>query len=1522
MKNVKFKKNKNWIFVSSFILAFIIIFTVAYRSYASTKEYFLGDMNGDNKITISDELLLLRHIYSVKTETNENWKLKGDAIVNADINEDKKIDMSDLLCIKRYILAQKDTNVAEKHTEWAGLCKKIIKDSEIIKSYTLAIKPGNQTYTKETKTAITVTAPEENYVVSFNGNGGISPESVKSVKNFSNWTLSGEGMIENKEASPTTYIFGEGDATLTANYDKKGNEIILPNAQREGYAVEGWYDTSELKNKVGNVGDTYSPTQDITLYAKWEYRKIEPISIKLNKTNLVLDVSDNKTERLTAQITPANSNYNTKLKWTSSNPDVVNVTEAGELTGIANGTANIIVQTENGKSVTCNVTVQTSPTGVILDVTEKTIDLSGNKTFTIKPKIIPSTANVNKKIQIKSSNTDVATISTNGEVTGKANGTTDITFRTENGRFATCKVNVVTSPTNIILDKTAININSEESTMQTLTATILPVTSSINTNLIWTSSNTKIATVSNNGEVRGIATGTAVITVETENGKKASCEVNVKIDKTDPVDPVEPIKITLNKTSATIDLAESNTEKIIATTNSLESLTWSSSNINVATVSDDGLVTAKANGETTIMVSDKTGVSATCNVTVQTSPTGITLNITEQTLDMSSNTSFVLTPTIIPSTANVNRQIRIKSSNTEVAAIATNGEVTGVANGTAVITFSTTNGKEATCKVTVQTSPTSIALDETSIAIDTSVENTKKLTAKITPATSNIYTGLTWRSNNTNIATVSNNGLVTGKANGTAMITVETENGKTATCEVEVKTNSTDPTEPAEPSTLKLNKNSMTIDLAESNTETLIATTNAPGGLNWSSNNTDVATVSRDGVVTGKANGKATITVIDSSGKIVTCEVTVQTSPTSVTLNVMPEQTLDLSENKTFKIVANIEPSTANINNNINFQSTNLSVATVSSDGLVTGISNGTTEIIAKTGNGKEAKCTVTVQTSPTGVTLNVTEQTLDLNGVKKFKIIANIEPSTANVNTTLHARSSNPNVATISGDGTVTAISGGNAIITIETENGKSATCNVTVKAAPISATAIYFAENKDDDTKYITVKKGENKTIKAIMEPSDASEDITYSIISGNSKVASIDPKTGEIIGKQAGIVTIQAETSSGKKATIRLNVRIGNEVFDTYSTIKLKANTSESLLYSRAVDFSKVSAIGEASHLQTFAMASNEDIYYCSYPGGTTGTTNTSAKMNITIGRPNETPYKCMTVHYFGHGSGFDLEKGSGGGKVWIDSITAGNSAGKYNQGYGITRLQWANKSEYYFAAGTVKIKDTSGKVLKTYVNNDGENFIFTSNGEVQKLPLRAAVDETNGLVGIKKGNYYYVFDLNEALAINDKTYESSSYIGDYKDCILEYQAKDLSEIKPLTSFKMPTATSEEDVTYYAWQGFDLDGDYIYIGEGHYTNKVSPTLYNGKAFVSVFNYMYAYNGNKLEKKKTEVVAVNEEWIRSQSLLSLMGDNGSGKYDLAQLEGIRVTTQGGVKELCLGFDSEFKSTGKRSANILKYTY
>ncbi len=1323
MKTVKMKKRKNLIFIVSFIVTFIILITVAYNSYSATKEYFLGDTNLDNQITLSDELLLLRHIYSLKSDENNNWRLTGDTLVNADINEDKKIDMSDVLYIKRYLLAQKDTNIAEKHTEWTKLCKKITKEEDdIIKSYTLAIKPGEQTYTRETKTTMTVTAPETSYTVSFDGNGGSTPNSEKSIKSFSNWTLSGAGKVEDKKASPTTYTFGEGDATLTANYNKEGNSIVLPNSKRENYAVEGWYDSEELKNKVGNVGDSYSPTQDIILYAKWVNQTIEPTSVSLDKTSLSLD-KDSSTYQLTAVIEPA--------------------------------------------------------------------------------------------------------------------------------------------------------------------------TSSIHTGLTWKSSNSNVATVSKDGLVTGKATGTAKITVETENGKTAFCDVDVKIDQTEPV---EPIQITLNKNSTTIDLSTTGTEKLVATTNSTGKLTWKSSNQNVATVSDDGLVTGKANGETTITVSAETGETATCEVTVQTSATGITLDKTEQTLDMSSNKTFMLTPTVTPPTSNVNREIQINSSNPSVATIATNGTVTALSNGSTIITFRLKNGKEAKCNVTVQTSPTSVSLNKTSISLDSN-SSTQQLVATINPATSNIHTGLTWKSSNSNVATVSDGGLVTGKATGTTKITVETGNGKTATCDVDVKMDST------ELSNLKLNKEAITIDLSESNTEQLIATTNAPGGLNWSSDDEDVATVSRDGLVTGKSNGHAIITVIDSSGEIVTCDVTVQTSPTDVTLSVT-NQTLDLSGTKTFTIVANVEPSTANVNNKIYLESNNPSVATVSENGLVTGIVNGTTEIVARTSNGKEARCDVKVQTSPTGIVLNVAEQTLDLNGTKTFKIVADILPLTANVNTTLYAKSSNPSVATVSESGAVTGIANGEATITIETENGKSANCNVVVQTSP---TGIYFAENKDDETKYLSVKKGESMTAKAVLEPSTANvnTDITYTISSGNSKVASIDSNTGEITGKQAGVVTIQAKTASGKTTTIKLNVKIGNKVFDT-TKLSDTSYTTSSLLYSKQVDIGAGFSTPIASHMQSFDIDSTGKIYYGSNGDGT------RKDSYITYASKNKVSSDYMKITYFGHQAAIDMEESGSNRYIWVDALSSVHGTYGYTANYIVSRMKYIKGTDYNFAMGTVKVKDTSGKLLKTYKNTEGQNFVYITVNNNMTKGMHAAVDEDNRLLAIYYSKRIFVYDLDEALAIPDTTYEQEVETDD-GNRIVEFQAKNLHTISKLTTITIQSGTNlDTDILSYAMQGFDLDGDYIYVAEGYAYSSEGVTKTESKTYITAFDYMYDNKGYKTAKPRKEAVAYNN--TKSKDFLTSIGDTNK-----AEIEGIKVDTSGTNPIMYLGLMTSYKS---KSANILKYTY
>ena len=162
-------------------------------------------------------------------------------------------------------------------------------------------------------------------------------------------------------------------------------------------------------------------------------------------------------------------------------------------------------------------------------------------------------------------------------------------------------------------------------------------------------------------------------------------------------------------------------------------------------------------------------------------PTSVSLNKTALTLDVGK--SYTLTKTVSPS--NAVTSYTWSSSNTSVATVDGNGKVTAKKAGTATITVKTANGKTASCNVTVQavqTVPTSVSLNKTSLTLDVS----KSYTLAKTVSPSNAVTSYTWSSSNTSVATVDSNGKVTAKASGTATITVKTSNGKTATCKVTV----------------------------------------------------------------------------------------------------------------------------------------------------------------------------------------------------------------------------------------------------------------------------------------------------------------------------------------------------------------------------------------------------------------------------------------------------------------------------------------------------------------------------------------------------------------------------------------------------------------------------------------------------------------------------------------------------------------------------------------------------------------
>jgi len=275
---------------------------------------------------------------------------------------------------------------------------------------------------------------------------------------------------------------------------------------------------------------------------------------------------------------------------------------------IVNGINQLTPAVPSGSSVSVN--------SVSLNKTSLSLSVNGSETLTAN--ITPSNA-ANKSVSWSSSNTSVATVSSNGTVIGRASGSSTITVKTADGnRTASCSVTVNSSSTGssvtgVSLNKTYLSLSVGNS--ETLTATITPTTAT-NKTVSWSSSNTSVATVSSNGTVYGQSSGSATITVKTADGNKtASCSVTVNSSSTGS----SVTGVSLNKSS--LNLAIGNSETLTATilpsSASNKSVSWSSNNTSVATVSSNGSVTAVTFGSAVITVTTSSGgYTASCTVTV------------------------------------------------------------------------------------------------------------------------------------------------------------------------------------------------------------------------------------------------------------------------------------------------------------------------------------------------------------------------------------------------------------------------------------------------------------------------------------------------------------------------------------------------------------------------------------------------------------------------------------------------------------------------------------------------------------------------------------------------------------------------------------------------------------------------------------------------------------------------------------------------------------------------------------------
>lgn len=223
---------------------------------------------------------------------------------------------------------------------------------------------------------------------------------------------------------------------------------------------------------------------------------------------------------------------------------------------------------------------------------------------------------------------------------------------------------------------------------------------------------------------------------------------------------------------------------IITPADASKSLRWTSSNPNVAIVDNNGLVTGRSSGTSTITctTTDGSNISASCTITVAQLITSISM---QGSLEMNTGNTYRLSVSISPASA-TGKSLKWNSSNGNVATVSSDGTVTAKSPGTANITCVTTDGskKSATCTVTVKQGVTGITLNKTSATIG--VGNSTQLTANVSPSNAT-NKSVKWNSSNTGVATVNGNGQVTGVGVGTTTITCRSSDGNaTASCTVTV----------------------------------------------------------------------------------------------------------------------------------------------------------------------------------------------------------------------------------------------------------------------------------------------------------------------------------------------------------------------------------------------------------------------------------------------------------------------------------------------------------------------------------------------------------------------------------------------------------------------------------------------------------------------------------------------------------------------------------------------------------------
>lgn len=420
--------------------------------------------------------------------------------------------------------------------------------------------------------------------------------------------------------------------------------------------------------------------------------------------------------------------------------------------------------------------------------------------------------------------------------------------------------------------------------------------------------------------------------------------------------PVQSVTIS----QRTLTLYVDETASLSATVNPYnatdKTIRWGTSNRQVATVSANGVVTAKSVGTTVISALSTNVKRDTCTVIVKERPVieVSSINISKTTASVNVGGYIYLSATAYPVTA-INRSITWSSSDSSVATVDMNGTVKTLKMGTATITARASNGVSARCSVTV----TGIPVTQVSVDIGTFYVKGQTATIKTTVYPDNATDkSVKWSSSDSSVVYVDSNSVLHACGYGTATITADFDGGKVH-YNATVKVGAYTPID--------------YVFLSTYNKSLQVGDTWTLGGyvspsyannqkLTWTTDASWIATV-YNGKITAMGEGTAHITATSHDGKTATCTVTVKGVPVKDVVISKKSLSLTVKSGLThrWQLSATVSPSNAS-NKNVTWSSSNSKVATVTSGGYVTAVSPGTTVITVKSSNGQADYCTVTVK--------------------------------------------------------------------------------------------------------------------------------------------------------------------------------------------------------------------------------------------------------------------------------------------------------------------------------------------------------------------------------------------------------------------------------------------------------------------------------------------------------------------------------------------------------------------------------